>query len=512
MRLPLISVILPVYNHEHYVLQALQSVLDQTYPAFEVIVIDDGSTDLSRETIEKFLQRLDPDKRQKIQWLAQPNQGAHHTLNRGLKLARGDYLTILNSDDYYHPERLAKLKDHLVSFKGELIFSRVAAVDQEGCFFNIHDPWHRWYEAGLASMQDYPGLGFALLKGNLAVSSGNLLFSRELFEKVGFFSELQLAHDLDFLLRAVLYTEPLFLDVELYFYRFHGTNTTWKVKHLLDQEMQMIYRTYLSSVSVKDPENHLAPSKGRWPYEFSQLRQELGMDRFLEPYIQKTNEKNCLLSSWHLQNRRWQKLLAFAANWLWLGLKAGRHIRLEGSCQWPAWLVYAHLPFRKIHWHLFDDLPPNAFLPGGLGRLLFKKSLRKKKLSFSFESVKAQKLWKKMGVDGPVLGAKKAKAVEVPLRYGYLFTKKKWVEAEGIVQKFVEAKRQKRIPAEATLTVIGFSDPLDLSEADFILKMINSGFQEHIHFRKEHDCSKIDILIENLRDLKEVKVICILGE
>jgi hypothetical protein len=104
---PLVSVVLPAYNHARYVGEALASVAAQTYRKFELIVIDDGSFDGTAEVIAKELERLHLPAR----FVSRPNRGAPATLNEASALATGRYLAFLNSDDYYAPDRLAALVD-----------------------------------------------------------------------------------------------------------------------------------------------------------------------------------------------------------------------------------------------------------------------------------------------------------------------------------------------------------------------------------------------------------------
>jgi Glycosyltransferases involved in cell wall biogenesis len=99
---PKITVLIPVYNREKYVAAAIESILTQTFPDFELLVIDDGSTDRSREIIQSY---RDPRLRLVCN---ERNLGIPKTRNRGIQLARGEYLAFLDSDDWAYPERLAK--------------------------------------------------------------------------------------------------------------------------------------------------------------------------------------------------------------------------------------------------------------------------------------------------------------------------------------------------------------------------------------------------------------------
>ncbi len=100
-QMPEISVVIPSYNHSSYIDKAVASVLNQTFDDLELIIVDDGSTDNTLEVLEAY-----SDPRLKI--FSQENQGAHAAINRALELAEGKLLAVLNSDDFYHPERLEK--------------------------------------------------------------------------------------------------------------------------------------------------------------------------------------------------------------------------------------------------------------------------------------------------------------------------------------------------------------------------------------------------------------------
>jgi glycosyltransferase involved in cell wall biosynthesis len=102
----MVSVIIPAYNQGHYLGEAIQSVLSQTYQDFEVLVIDDGSTDNTAEIARSF---SDP----RIQYIYQDNRGLSGARNTGIRHARGEYLTYLDSDDQFLPEKLELLTPNL---------------------------------------------------------------------------------------------------------------------------------------------------------------------------------------------------------------------------------------------------------------------------------------------------------------------------------------------------------------------------------------------------------------
>ena len=98
---PKVSVILPCYNSEKYINQCLDSILSQTLPDFEVICVDDGSSDATLQILHGYAAR---DGRVKV--LTQPNGGAGAARNNGLRQARGEYLSFLDADDFFEPTML----------------------------------------------------------------------------------------------------------------------------------------------------------------------------------------------------------------------------------------------------------------------------------------------------------------------------------------------------------------------------------------------------------------------
>jgi glycosyltransferase involved in cell wall biosynthesis len=92
---PLVSVIIPVFNGDRFISQAIESVLRQTYSKFEIIVVNDGSTDQTAQVLTPYLHL--------IRYFIQPNQGAASARNRGLATATGELIAFLDADDFFFP-------------------------------------------------------------------------------------------------------------------------------------------------------------------------------------------------------------------------------------------------------------------------------------------------------------------------------------------------------------------------------------------------------------------------
>jgi glycosyltransferase involved in cell wall biosynthesis len=98
---PRVSVVIPNYNHTRFITGAIQSVLNQTYRSFEVIVVDDGSTDNSREVVASFGSQ--------VRYIWQENQGLAGARNTGIRAARGQLIGLLDADDQWLPDFLEKM-------------------------------------------------------------------------------------------------------------------------------------------------------------------------------------------------------------------------------------------------------------------------------------------------------------------------------------------------------------------------------------------------------------------
>jgi glycosyltransferase involved in cell wall biosynthesis len=282
----LITVVIPVYNHARYVTQCLDSVLNQTHRPLQLIVIDDGSRDGSPAIVEDYFRCRGEVPGVEIIFRARENRGAHHTLNEGLAAATGEFVAPLNSDDYYHPERLERCLRACESAQADLAFTYVEAVGDDGAVLPADFPWRGWYdEACVKERTEAPGLGFVLLGTNLAVSTGNFFFRRSLYQEIGPFRDYVIAHDLDFLLRAVVVSEPVLLREKLYFYRVHGANTIYAKIQQTEEELARIYAAYLTAVAERPPRNPLAPSPWHWPALFQQALRTPRLARALDRLV-----------------------------------------------------------------------------------------------------------------------------------------------------------------------------------------------------------------------------------
>ncbi len=116
----LISIIMPVYNNETYFPMAVESILVQDYPDFELIIIDDGSTDGTPAAADEMAER---DGR--IRVIHQENQWIYASFNRGIEEAKGEYIYILNSDDRLRKGSLKKMADSAEKYRPDVVWTTV---------------------------------------------------------------------------------------------------------------------------------------------------------------------------------------------------------------------------------------------------------------------------------------------------------------------------------------------------------------------------------------------------
>lgn len=247
---PFVSVLIPAFNHEAYVAQAIESVLQQTWDDLELIVVNDGSRDRTGEIARGY---TDP----RLRYFEHENRGAHATLNRGLELSRGRAIAILNSDDVYHPGRLAFLIEQTADQPDFLAFTNLRYVDSRR---REIDDFRMASRMALDALYTRTrSVGVALARGNLAVTTSNIFMSAGALARIGTFAPYRYVHDYDFLLRAVLAPEVrclYFQEATLLDYRVHDRSTVGESRIAVLSEQLTVLREHASAFARPgiDPE------------------------------------------------------------------------------------------------------------------------------------------------------------------------------------------------------------------------------------------------------------------
>jgi glycosyltransferase involved in cell wall biosynthesis len=179
-----ISVIIPTYNRREFLARAIDSVLDQGWRDFELIVVDDGSTDETARSVASYGGR--------VRYLYQENRGPAAARNTGVRAAEGEFIAFLDSDDRFAPEKLAVQQaamaarpEYLISHTDEIWYRRGELLHQKKKHFRPH------------------GFIFGECLKLCVVGMSTVMLRREFFEKVGYFDEeLPCCEDYDLWLRA----------------------------------------------------------------------------------------------------------------------------------------------------------------------------------------------------------------------------------------------------------------------------------------------------------------------
>lgn len=204
-----VSVIIPAYNQADYLAPAVQSALDQTHADVEVIIVDDGSTDHTSQVAQSF---TDP----RVCYVYQVNRGLSGARNTGIRHATGRYLTYLDSDDLFLPEKIAILLAEIERHpRSGFVAGQAVPIDEEGQSIG------KLFDKGLpVHLPD-------LLLGN-PLHVGSVLVSRDWQERVGFFDEtLRSYEDWDMWLRLALAGCPMACVAQpVSLYRFHRHQMT----------------------------------------------------------------------------------------------------------------------------------------------------------------------------------------------------------------------------------------------------------------------------------------------
>jgi len=235
-----VSVIIPTYNRARYLVEAIESVFAQTYKNIEIIVVDDGSTDDTRQRLKPYQDR--------IEYVYVDNGGPAHARNVGMRKARGKYIAFLDSDDHYYPYKIEIQADFLdrhgdvamvcselsaFSDKGLLDefhlkkYHRSAYMDSEATYENIYSKSISISDAGLnltewKDRKVYVGNVFDRYYDELILATNTVMFRRSLLESVGLQHEAyRVFEDYEFVLRIAKAFQVAFIDVPTYKLRYH---------------------------------------------------------------------------------------------------------------------------------------------------------------------------------------------------------------------------------------------------------------------------------------------------
>lgn len=232
MKNPKVSVVIPVYNGEDYIKDAIDSALNQTYENIEVIVIDDGSTDKTHEICKNY--------GNKIKYYKKENGGVASALNYGIEKMKGEYFSWLSHDDVYYPNKILEQVEFLskIDNKNVILFSDFDLIDENSTVISSVE-FSSLHSIDLLNKYIYP-----VLVG--AVNGCTTLISKEILEKEKFDESLKTSNDYDMWLRIFKKYKSYYLPISLTKYRIHDKQDTKRNPVYRDESLEFWNKAFNS--------------------------------------------------------------------------------------------------------------------------------------------------------------------------------------------------------------------------------------------------------------------------
>jgi hypothetical protein len=263
---PFVSVVIPTYNRVQQPINAIESILAQTYPNYEIVVVNDGSTDGSDEAIQQFIRERTAARHQ-IRYVDQPNQGASTARNTGVERARGEYIAFLDSDDVWLPTKLETQIRALKELNNECAacFTDARLLNSSGMDISSFRAHGRHYDQTIG-IDRKASISLASSFSGFWVST--LLVQADLLRKVGGFDpDISFAEDRDLHFRLSLVTPIAVVNEQLI--RMDrspspagSTCRSWDNVEVQFRDQQRILERWLSMEPPLPPDVHRVVVRG----------------------------------------------------------------------------------------------------------------------------------------------------------------------------------------------------------------------------------------------------------
>lgn len=225
-RAGLVSVVIPTHNCGNYIVQAVESVLSQTYASVECIVVDDGSTDDTSTMLFRYLDR--------IVYITQMRQGRSVARNRGIAVASGEYVAFLDADDWWDATKIERQVELLVRFPEVAIaYCWMIHVDEFGESIGV------WSDGRRTGVYSHTVMLQQLLSGNIIPGpASTMLLRSSAIDKHGAFDpDCPATEDWEYCLRVALFSDFACIGEPLAFYR-HATSSSFGIGHFKKFELR----------------------------------------------------------------------------------------------------------------------------------------------------------------------------------------------------------------------------------------------------------------------------------
>lgn len=224
----MISIIIPVFNAGHYFKDCIKSILDQTYTDFELILIDDGSTDASGEICDRYAQ-----KDCRIRVLHNKNSGVSHSRNLGLARAKGEYIAFCDADDLYKRNYLMEMWNAAQCQDADIVICN---------YSYLHKPQNKICERESGSIEKEEIYRRMFINNTIGGFVWNKFFKKETIANIQFDESMQICEDTYFVCNSLKYAKKVYYVSEsLYLYRVHQNSTMHNVQNMFDENGRLKY-------------------------------------------------------------------------------------------------------------------------------------------------------------------------------------------------------------------------------------------------------------------------------
>jgi len=205
---PLITVVTVVRNGENTLEETILSVINQTYQNFEYIIVDGASTDGTLDIIKKYEDRID-------YWISEPDKGIYDAMNKGIDLATGEYIALLNSDDWYEIDTFEVIAKKIKEVKADIYYGMIRVIDRQSKI----------------SIFVY-GYDISIISKNM-ITHPTCFISREIYSKFKYDINYKSASDYDLIIR-VYKDNVVFYFIEKIMTNFRTGGISWSISNEIE--------------------------------------------------------------------------------------------------------------------------------------------------------------------------------------------------------------------------------------------------------------------------------------
>jgi glycosyltransferase involved in cell wall biosynthesis len=302
--MPFFSIVIPLYNKANFILATLKSVSDQTFENYEIIIINDGSTDDSLSKIEAL-------KLPKLTIHTQENKGLSAARNRGVALAQGQYVALLDADDIWTPTYLISMSKLIENYPNHQIFGCTYKESRNGCLMDIHTSFEAQPNQTSYVLDDF----FSANYNQFIVDQSSLIFDRNFIKAHKFNEHIDVSEDVDYYLNYFSSKQIIFLNRPLMIKNYDDNDqlSSSKISEKRVPDLEHYKNRYSSNTSIqKYIDIQLYKLAIKYTYENNRSKRQKCMTQ---------------INPLHLSQK--QRLLLKSPKWIMVGLRKLKFLALK---------------------------------------------------------------------------------------------------------------------------------------------------------------------------------------